>query len=61
MSRFLELWGSIMAFKKDIAEYKSYSEEEFYMHSVPDNVWSELTGLIGRYADNSGTLNVKSK
>lgn len=50
-----------MAFKKGIAEYKSYSEEEFYMHSVPDNVWSELTGLIGRYADNSGTLNVKSK
>ena len=45
-----------MAFKKDIPEYKSYSEENFYMHSVPGDVWSELSGLIGRYADNASIL-----
>lgn len=42
-----------MAFKIDIPEYKSYSEEKFYMHSVPDDVWSELSGLVRRYADSS--------
>ena len=42
-----------MAFKKDIPVYKSYSEEKFYMHSVPDEVWSELSGLIKRYSNNN--------
>ena len=41
-----------MAFKQDIPQYKNYSEEKFYMHSVPDDVWSELQGLIVRYANN---------
>lgn len=43
-----------MSFKQDIPNYKSYSEDEYYMTSVPSAVWSELNGLILRVASDVG-------
>lgn len=46
-----------MSFKKDIPDYKSYPDEDFLMKSVPNEVWSELSGFILRYSeDNEATL-----
>ena len=43
-----------MSFKQDIPNYKSYSDEEYYMISIPSAVWSELSGLILRAASDTG-------
>ena len=45
-----------MSFKKDIPNYKSYSEEKYYMKTVPSSVWSELQGLISRCSDSAAKL-----
>lgn len=45
-----------MAFKKDIPDFKSIPENELYMHSVPDSVWTPMESLIRKSAINSEKL-----
>lgn len=49
-----------MSFKSDIPDYRSYSEDEYYMQSVPlnSNIWSSLSGLILRAADENGIKDI---
>ena len=45
-----------MSFKKDIPDFKSIPENELYMHSVPDSVWTPMESLIRKSAINSEKL-----
>ena len=45
-----------MAFRDDNPDWKSYSDEHYYMRSVPDEFWSEFEGLAFRGA----SFNIKS-
>lgn len=45
-----------MAFKEDIPEFKSIPDGALYMHTVPDEVWTPLEGLIRRASKNANKL-----
>lgn len=45
-----------MSFKKDIPDFKSISDGELYMHTVPDEVWTPMESLIRKSATNSDKL-----
>ncbi len=39
-----------MPFSTDLPNWKSYSEEDYYMKSVPDDFWEEFSGIAFRAA-----------
>ncbi len=45
-----------MSFKNDIINFKSFPDNEFYMHSLPDDIWTPLQALIRKSAPNSYKL-----
>lgn len=45
-----------MAFKDDIPEFKSFSDGDLYMHTVPNDVWGSMESLIRKSADNAEKL-----
>ncbi len=47
-----------MSFKKDIPNYKSYSEEKYYMKTAPSTIWPELQGLISRCSSSAPMLKI---
>lgn len=42
-----------MSFCNDIPDYKSYLEDIYYMHSIPNDFWKGFSGLILRAANNN--------
>lgn len=42
-----------MSFHSDIPDYKSYSEDVYYMHSIHNDFWKGFGGLILRAANNN--------
>lgn len=45
-----------MAFKNDIPNYNQYPDEELFMHTVPEEVWSSLGSLVRKSAENTEQL-----
>lgn len=45
-----------MGFKDDIPEFQSIPDGDYYMHSVPDEVWSQMNGLIRKASANKENL-----
>lgn len=45
-----------MAFKEDVPEFKSIPDGALCMHTVPDEVWTPLEGLIRRASKNANKL-----
>lgn len=45
-----------MSFKKDVFNFKSYTEEKMYMHSLPEDIWTPMPALIRKAAGNSDEL-----
>lgn len=45
-----------MCFKKDIPDFRSYSNSKYYMSSIPEDAWSSLDSLILKSAGDAITL-----
>ena len=45
-----------MAFKDDIPEFRAFQNGDFYMHTVPNTVWTPFESLIRKSAHDSNKL-----